>query len=80
MNKSQHFLYKWQLLALASWLRCGRRGIIEAVTGAGKTNVAMQAAADADRRGLFVLVVVPSRVLMEQWSESLKKSLPQCVI
>ena len=80
MNKSQHFLYKWQLLALASWLRCGRRGIIEAVTGAGKTNVAMQAAADAHRRGLFVLVVVPSRVLMEQWSESLKKSLPQCVI
>jgi len=80
MNISQHFLYKWQLLALASWLRCGRRGIIEAVTGAGKTNVALQAAADAHRRGLFVLVVVPSRVLMEQWSESLKKALPQCVI
>ncbi|MFQ3315377.1 MAG: RNA polymerase primary sigma factor [Candidatus Poriferisodalaceae bacterium] len=80
MNKSQHFLYRWQLQALASWLRCGRRGIIEAVTGAGKTNVAIQAAADAHRRGLFVLVVVPSRVLMEQWSASLKRALPDCVI
>ena len=80
MNKSQHFLYRWQLQALTSWLRCGRRGIIEAVTGAGKTNVAIQAAADAHRRGLFVLVVVPSRVLMEQWSASLKDALPHCVV
>ena len=80
MNKPQHFLYSWQLQALTSWLRCGRRGIIEAVTGAGKTNVAIQAASDAHRRGLFVLVVVPSRVLMEQWSATLKKALPLCVI
>ena len=80
MNTSDHFLYRWQLEALVSWLRCGRRGIIEAVTGAGKTNVAIQAAADAHRRGLFVLVVVPSRVLMEQWSESLNKALPHCII
>ncbi|MEC9089297.1 MAG: DEAD/DEAH box helicase [Actinomycetota bacterium] len=80
MNTSDHFLYRWQLEALISWLKCGRRGIIEAVTGAGKTNVAIRAAADAHRRGLFVLVVVPSRVLMEQWSESLKQALPSCVI
>ena len=80
MNTSDHFLYRWQLEALISWLKCGRRGIIEAVTGAGKTNVAIRAAADAHRRGLFVLVVVPSRVLMEQWSESLKQALPNCVI
>ena len=80
MNTSDHFLYRWQLEALISWLKCGRRGIIEAVTGAGKTNVAIRAAADAHRRGLFVLVVVPSRVLMEQWSESLKQALPHCVI
>ena len=60
-------LYRWQLDALVSWLRCGRRGVIEAVTGSGKTDVAIAAAADALRRGRFVLVVVPSRVLMEQW-------------
>ena len=69
-------LYRWQLDALVSWLRCGRRGVIEAVTGSGKTDVAIAAAADALRRDRFVLVVVPSRVLMEQWHRRLAVSLP----
>ncbi|CAB4814906.1 unannotated protein [freshwater metagenome] len=70
-----HDLYRWQLDALISWLRCGRRGVIEAVTGSGKTDVAIAAAADAWRRGQFVLVVVPSRVLMEQWHGRLTAAL-----
>jgi superfamily II DNA or RNA helicase len=69
-------LYRWQLDALISWLRCGRRGVIEAVTGSGKTDVAIAAAADALRRDRFVLVVVPSRVLMEQWHVRLTAALP----
>ncbi len=69
-------LYRWQLDALVSWLRCGRRGVIEAVTGSGKTDVAIAAASDALRRGRFVLVVVPSRVLMEQWHGRLTAALP----
>ena len=69
-------LYRWQLDALVSWLRCGRRGVVEAVTGSGKTDVAIAAAADALRRGRFVLVVVPSRVLMEQWHGRLRAALP----
>ena len=74
--KLNDYLYAWQLEALSSWLRCGRSGIIEAVTGSGKTNVAIAAIKDARRRGLFVLVVVPSRVLMEQWTKRLVESLP----
>src|SRR6478609_4225948 len=69
-------LYRWQLDALVSWLRCGRRGVIEAVTGSGKTEVAIAAASDALRRGRFVLVLVPSRVLMEQWHTALRATLP----
>src|SRR6476469_9012384 len=69
-------LYRWQLDALVSWLRCGRRGVIEAVTGSGKTEVAIAAASDALRRGRFVLVLVPSRVLMEQWHGRLTEALP----
>ncbi|HEY3671556.1 MAG TPA: DEAD/DEAH box helicase [Acidimicrobiia bacterium] len=69
-------LYRWQLDALISWLRCGRRGVIEAVTGSGKTDVAIAAIADALRRDRFVLVVVPSRVLMEQWCGRLADALP----
>ena len=45
-------LYRWQLDALVSWLRCGRRGVIEAVTGSGKTDVAIAAASDALRAGV----------------------------
>jgi len=73
-------LYRWQLDALISWLRCGRRGVIEAVTGSGKTDVAIAAASDALRRGRFVLVVVPSRVLMEQWHGRLTAALPHARI
>jgi superfamily II DNA or RNA helicase len=69
-------LYRWQLDALVSWLRCGRRGVIEAVTGSGKTDVAIAAASDALRRGRFVLVIVPSRVLMEQWHGRLCAAMP----
>jgi superfamily II DNA or RNA helicase len=69
-------LYRWQLDALISWLSCGRRGVVEAVTGSGKTDVAIAAAADAWRRNRFVLVVVPSRVLMEQWHGRLTAALP----
>ena len=80
MNSTKQSLYHWQFEALISWLRCGRRGIVEAVTGSGKTNVALAAAADANRRGLFVLVVVPSRVLMNQWALRFAQALPGCRI
>ena len=80
MNSTKQSLYRWQFEALISWLRCGRRGIVEAVTGSGKTNVALAATADANRRGLFVLVVVPSRVLMNQWALCLAEALPDCQI
>src|SRR6478736_827151 len=69
-------LYRWQLDALVAWLRCGRRGVVEAVTGSGKTEVAIAAASDGLRRGRFVLVLVPSRVLMEQWHTALRATLP----
>ena len=80
MNSTKQSLYHWQFEALISWLRCGRRGIVEAVTGSGKTNVALAAAADANRRGLFVLLVVPSRVLMNQWALRFAQALPGCRI
>src|SRR4051794_35139791 len=73
-------LYRWQLDALVAWLRCGRRGVIEAVTRSGKTDVAIPAISDALRRGRFVLVLVPSRVLMEQWHGRLLAALPEARI
>src|SRR5437764_7426776 len=76
----QQELYRWQLDALVAWLRCGRRGVIEAVTGSGKTDVAIAAIADALRRDRFVLALVPTRVLMEQWHGRLVAALPEARI
>jgi RNA polymerase primary sigma factor len=71
-------LYSWQDEALAAWGRPRRRGMIEAVTGSGKTHVGIAALAklyDGNKR-LSTLVVVPSIVLMEQWYERLKAAFP----
>ena len=54
--------------------------MIEAVTGSGKTNLAIAAMRDANRRGLFVLVIVPSRVLINQWHERLTELMPGCTV
>ena len=80
VGNDEQELYRWQLDALVAWLRCGRRGVIEAVTGSGKTDVAIAAISDALRRDRFALVVVPTRVLMEQWHGRLLAALPQARI
>src|SRR3954470_3294088 len=80
LETDQQELYRWQFDALVAWLRCGRRGVIEAVTGSGKTDVAIAAIADALRRDRFVLVLVPTRVLMEQWHGRLLAALPRARI
>src|SRR4051812_22499131 len=80
LRTDEQELYRWQLDALVAWLRCGRRGVIEAVTGSGKTDVAIAAILDALRRERFVLVLVPTRVLMEQWHGRLLAALPEARI
>jgi len=64
---SQVTLYPWQKRALESWKAEGYKGVIEAVTGAGKTRIAIQAAFDAIQSGLSVLVIVPTLELQKQW-------------
>ncbi len=66
----------WQQEALDAWLDVGRRGVVEAVTGTGKTAVGILAAADAVARGRRVLVIVPGVDLLDQWYEKLRSDLP----
>jgi RNA polymerase primary sigma factor len=64
-------LYAWQADALDAWARCRCRGVIEAVTGAGKTMVGIAASlAELAERGQ-VLVVVPTVELQDQWRAEL---------
>lgn len=67
----------WQEEALEAWQTAGRRGVVEAVTGTGKTAVGVLAAADALARGLRVVVVVPGRDLLDQWYLTLLSDLPR---
>jgi len=68
-------LYDWQRDALERWRDNGRRGIIDAVTGAGKTRLAVAAIADHVRDGGRCVVLVPTIVLLHQWVEVLSESL-----
>ncbi len=67
---------KWQIEAIETWISRGRRGVVEAVTGTGKTTVGILAAADAVARGLNVIIIVPGLDLLDQWYERLCKDLP----
>lgn len=69
-------LRQWQTDAIAEWERYGRRGIVEAVTGTGKTAVGLAAVADGVSRGRRVLIVVPGVELMRQWFEAVERTLP----
>ncbi|MDQ6838880.1 MAG: DEAD/DEAH box helicase family protein [Actinomycetota bacterium] len=60
-------LYAWQADALAAWAAAGRRGVIEAVTGTGKTMVGVAAALQELAQRGQVLVLVPTVELQRQW-------------
>lgn len=68
--------YEWQLEALEAWEAVGRRGIVEAVTGSGKTMVGILAMFDALELGKKVHVIVPSIDLQRQWFSRVRKVLP----
>ena len=70
-------MYPWQQEAMQSWRENGRRGVVQAVTGAGKTRIGIGAAFEALRRGLKVLVLVPTAELQRQWTQALKEALPR---
>lgn len=70
-------LYAWQADALAAWERRGGRGVVEAVTGTGKTMVGVAATLDELARRGQVLVLVPTVELQNQWVAELGGRLPE---
>jgi superfamily II DNA or RNA helicase len=69
-------LYSWQVEALESWESHGGRGVVEAVTGTGKTMVGLAAALDELARRGQVVVLVPTVELQHQWLAQLEAHLP----
>lgn len=72
--------FAWQKEAYEQWVQSGRRGVIEAVTGTGKTMVGILAATDAASRNFKTLVVVPGIELLNQWFEKFRKNTRHLVI
>jgi superfamily II DNA or RNA helicase len=68
-------LRPWQAEALASWSRTCR-GVVEAVTGTGKTRLAMAAIRGVIDRGGRGLVLVPTLELQDQWVRELRSVAP----
>jgi len=66
----------WQSAALDAWTAADHRGIVQAITGAGKTLVGIIAIRDAAAAGLRSLVLVPTTPLLTQWEQSLLDALP----
>ena len=62
-------LRPYQEAALASWELAGRRGLLVLPTGAGMTRTAIAALI---RARVPTLILVPTRVLLEQWSLALQ--------
>lgn len=72
-------LYPWQEDCLKKWLENHGRGMVQAVTGSGKTLLALTAAERLKNeltQELRVKIVVPTGALMRQWAQALKEYLP----
>ncbi len=71
-------LRDWQRTALQSWAQSHDRGIIEVVTGGGKTRFALAAASQWLRKfddDSAVVVIVPTTALQDQWFVNLTMDL-----
>ncbi len=67
-------LYPWQEACLDAWEQNQSRGIIQVVTGGGKTILALAAAQRLQQRlegKLQVKIIVPKQFMVAQWTESL---------
>lgn len=68
-------LYDWQRRALDGWATSGHRGVVEAVTGSGKTRLALAAIAAEIQRGGRVAAIVPTTDLQGQWYAEIGRHL-----
>ncbi len=76
-------LYPWQEECLQEWFANQGRGMVQAVTGSGKTLLALTAADRLEKKlsvPLKVKIVVPTGALMHQWTRELKNYLQESTL
>jgi superfamily II DNA or RNA helicase len=65
--------YYYQLQAIESWRKNNRIGMLSMATGTGKTYTALLAVSDLIEQGRLIVIIVPSRLLLEQWYETVRE-------
>lgn len=73
-------LRPWQTAALKAWNENKRNGLVEAVTGTGKTRLALAAIAEEFALGGKVAVIVPSIELQRQWELEVRTHFPDAEV
>jgi superfamily II DNA or RNA helicase len=62
-------LHDWQRRAVGAWIDAGAVGVVEAVTGTGKTHLGLELASRLAAQGGQTTVLVPTVELQRQWCE-----------
>lgn len=63
-----------QISALQNWIISNRRGIFQHATGSGKTFTGLCALRDSFDKGEVPLIIVPSDLLLKQWTDEIRIS------
>lgn len=69
-------LYYYQYQAIKCWESAGRVGMLSMATGTGKTITALFAISQLVKEGRPILILVPSKVLLDQWKEAINRFYP----
>ena len=69
-----------QHVAFNEWLSRGGQGIFEHATGSGKTYTALMVIRQHLKKGKPALVIVPSKLLLDQWASEIRKELPDVAL
>tara|TARA_B100000446_G_C10552524_1_gene341215 strand:+ start:484 stop:2592 length:2109 start_codon:yes stop_codon:yes gene_type:complete len=69
-----------QLAAIEGWIAQGRKGVFEHATGSGKTFTALTAMKPHLEEEGVVLVLVPDKLLHQQWGEEILEEFPEVTI
>lgn len=73
-------LMPWQVRAVRAWVQADRRGVVEAVTGTGKTHVGLEAVAQALAARERATILIPTVDLQRQWIDRLTTHLPDAEV
>ena len=79
-NKKRRSPLPHQSAAVGAWISHGSRGIFEHATGSGKTYTALMAIRQHLKSDKPALVVVPSRLLLEQWATEIREEIPEAAL